>query len=94
MSSRALHIVASKAGLALARAILAIVAGVSGIRLLFRLLLLSFLELHVVAICGDWVRHNLTGQVVTVFGLVGLARDLLADCLLLLHFFLLKFSSC
>ena len=94
VSSGALHFVASKAGLALARAILAIVASVGGIRLLPRLLLLSFLELHVVAICGDWVRHNLTGQVVTVFGLVGLARDLLADCLLLLHFFLLKFSSC
>ena len=94
VSSRALHIVASKAGLALARAILAIVASVGGIRLLPRLLLLSFLELHVVAICGDGVRHNLTGQVVTVFGLVGFARDLLADCLLFLHFFLLKFSSC
>ena len=94
VSGRALHFVASKAGLALARAILAIVASVGGIRLLPRLLLLSFLELHVVAICGDGVRHNLTGQVVTHFGLVRLARDLLADCFLFLHFFLLKFSSC
>lgn len=91
VSSGALHVVISKAGLALARTIFAIVASDGGIRLLTRLLLLLLLEFHIVAICGDGVRRNLTRQVVAVFGLVGLARDLLANCLLFLHFFFLSF---
>ena len=91
MSGGALHFVASKTDDALARASVAILTIIGGIRLTSRLILL---KLHVVAICGDMVRRNLTGHVVSVFGLVGLAGDLLADCLLFLHFFfLLKFSS-
>ena len=89
-----LHLVTSKAGLALTWTRVAIEADFRDFRQL-RHIILEFQ----IAFCGRRVRHPrvrrfMAGQVIAWFGLVGLARDLLTNHFLLLHTFLLNLYAC